>query len=211
MRSLVIVADQPLVVEAVRLAMRQTTGLQIIGHVRGTQPVAGAIARVSPDIVLIDDMDDRELAVERIAEVARAVPRAHILLLTMGMKEDWLEQAIAAGAQGILCKGLHPLSFATLVREIVNGNVYHRYTPAERVRKEEHLGLTKRELQILRLMAGGAPNGGIARELWVTEQTVKFHLSNIYRKLGVRNRTEAAHYAHVHGLLDMTDQLALAS
>jgi DNA-binding NarL/FixJ family response regulator len=143
--------------------------------------------------------------------VAKAAPRAHVLLLTMAMKEDWLDDALSAGAHGILCKGLHPLSFATLVREIVSGNVYHRYVPAERVRKEPDLGLTKREMEILQLMAGGAQNGVIARELWVTEQTVKFHLSNIYRKLGVRNRTEAAHYAHVHGLLEPAEQMALAS
>jgi DNA-binding NarL/FixJ family response regulator len=51
-------------------------------------------------------------------------------------------------------------------------------------------------------MAAGATNSSVARQLWVTEQTVKFHLSNIYRKLGVANRTEASHYAYTHGLLD---------
>jgi DNA-binding NarL/FixJ family response regulator len=64
------------------------------------------------------------------------------------------------------------------------------------------LDLTTRELEILRSAAGGASNGQIANQLFVTEQTVKFHLSNVYRKLGVANRTEASHYAHVNGLLD---------
>ena len=64
--------------------------------------------------------------------------------------------------------------------------------------------LTARELEILRWVAAGASNSAIARELFVTEQTVKFHLSNVYRKLGVANRTEASHYAHVHGLIDAT-------
>jgi DNA-binding NarL/FixJ family response regulator len=67
-------------------------------------------------------------------------------------------------------------------------------------------GLTNRELEILQLVAGGSPNGRIARELWVTEQTVNFHLSNISRQLGVRNRTEAAHYAHVHRLFEPAEQ-----
>jgi DNA-binding NarL/FixJ family response regulator len=61
--------------------------------------------------------------------------------------------------------------------------------------------LTQRELEILRLAAGGASNSRIASELWIAEQTVKFHLSNTYRKLGVANRTEASHYAHLAGLL----------
>ena len=63
--------------------------------------------------------------------------------------------------------------------------------------------LTAREVEILGLAAQGLTNGRIGRELWITEQTVKFHLSNVYRKLGVSNRTEASHFAYVHGLLDM--------
>ena len=61
--------------------------------------------------------------------------------------------------------------------------------------------LSARELEVLRLVAAGSTNSEIARKLWVTEQTVKFHLSNIYRKLEVGNRTEASRYAHVNGLL----------
>ena len=65
----------------------------------------------------------------------------------------------------------------------------------------DHAGLTERELEILRLVSSGAKNGDIARSLWITQQTVKFHVSNIYRKLDVSNRTEACHYAHVNGLV----------
>ena len=61
--------------------------------------------------------------------------------------------------------------------------------------------LTRRELEILRLVADGSSNGQLAKKLWVTEQTVKFHLSNIYRKLEVANRTEASRWAHLNGLL----------
>ena len=61
--------------------------------------------------------------------------------------------------------------------------------------------MTARELEVLRLAADGATNGDIAHKLWVTEQTVKFHLSNVYRKLNVANRTEASRYAHLNGLV----------
>jgi DNA-binding CsgD family transcriptional regulator len=63
-------------------------------------------------------------------------------------------------------------------------------------------GLTRRELEVLRLVSGGATNRAVAATLWVTDQTVKFHLSNVYRKLGVRNRFEAARWAWENGLLD---------
>ena len=65
----------------------------------------------------------------------------------------------------------------------------------------EHSSLTERELEILQLVASGATNADIARQLWITQQTVKFHVSNVYRKLDVGNRTEACHYAHVNGLV----------
>ena len=66
---------------------------------------------------------------------------------------------------------------------------------------DSNRGLTQRELEILRLVAEGHSNGELARTLWVTEQTVKFHLSNIYRKLNVANRTEASRWAQLNGLL----------
>ena len=66
---------------------------------------------------------------------------------------------------------------------------------------QDQPGLTKRELEILQLVAEGHSNGELARMLWVTEQTVKFHLSNIYRKLDVANRTEASRWAQLHDLL----------
>jgi len=70
--------------------------------------------------------------------------------------------------------------------------------------KDAVAALTKRELEILQLVAEGHSNSQLARILWVTEQTVKFHLSNIYRKIDVANRTEASRWAQVHGLLDTT-------
>ena len=72
----------------------------------------------------------------------------------------------------------------------------------------EHSTLTEREAEILRFVASGATNAEIARQLWITQQTVKFHVSNVYRKLDVANRTEACHYAHVNGLVAPGEPLA---
>ena len=118
----------------------------------------------------------------------------------MRMDTEWLDQAFQAGAQAAVSKSVHPVSLGTLLREIAHGNVVHRYEPAADAAAAADCPLTDRELEILRLVAEGYTNGRIARELWVTEQTVKFHLSNTYRKLGVANRTEASRYAHIHNL-----------
>jgi len=87
------------------------------------------------------------------------------------------------------------------VREIVRGNVFHAFANGATQGVPKHHELTARELEILQLAASGNSNRRIAERLWVTEQTVKFHLSNVYRKLGVSNRTEASHLAHMDGLL----------
>ncbi len=125
------------------------------------------------------------------------------------MDPDWLDQIFEAGAIGAISKATYAGALGTLVRETLNGHIFHRpsgvRTPIGQLPSmvaAEDLPLTGREIEILQLVAAGSTNGDVARRLWVTEQTVKFHLRNIYRKLEVANRTEASHYAHVNGLVN---------
>jgi DNA-binding NarL/FixJ family response regulator len=197
MKSLVIVADGSIAAHSVRLALRQTSGFHVVGFVDGRKPAAGALLQARPDVVVVDDMPDPALAPARLREIRAALPDATALLLSRDMDDDRLEAAFEAGARAVICKSVHPVSLATLLREITDGNIAYRYEP--RRRSEVHdCPLTERELEILRYVAQGHTNSRIARSLWVTEQTVKFHLSNIYRKLGVANRTEASRQAYLH-------------
>jgi DNA-binding NarL/FixJ family response regulator len=207
MKRLLIIADHSLVVHAIRLALRQTAGFQVVGFVDGRQSASGHLNELRPDVVLVDDMQNTDHALARLSEVAEQAPAARALLLTARMEDEWLEQAFEAGASAVVSKTVHPVALGTLLREIVQGNVVHRY---RRVRPAANVDcpLTTRELEILRLAAQGQTNGQIARALWVTEQTVKFHLSNTYRKLGVANRTEASRYAHLNDLVAPHEQLA---
>jgi DNA-binding NarL/FixJ family response regulator len=209
MKRLLIVADHSLVIHGIRLALRQTAGFQVAGFVDGRVAIAGALERVTPDIVLMDDMQEPEHALARLREVAALAPAAQTVLITQRMDDEWIQEAFEAGAHAVISKTVHPVALGTLLREISQGNVVHRYQPrAAAVQEEEECPLTQRELEILCLVAEGQTNGRIARQLWVTEQTVKFHLSNTYRKLGVANRTEASRYAYVHDLVSPREQLA---
>lgn len=208
MKRLLIIADHSLVIHSIRLALRQTAGFQVAGFVDGRTSIADALERVAPDIVLMDDMQEAEHALARLREVAEVTPTAQTVLLTARMEDDWIGQAFAAGAQAVISKSVHPVALGTLLRETAHGNVVHRYQPVAVETQEEECPLTQRELEILGLVAQGYTNGRIARQLWVTEQTVKFHLSNTYRKLGVANRTEASRYAYVHDLVSPREQLA---
>jgi DNA-binding NarL/FixJ family response regulator len=202
MKRLLIIADHSFVVEAIRLALRQTAGFKVVGFVDGRRDASFAIREAKPDVVLVDEMQQPAHALERLRETAAEAPNAKSLLLTLQMQESWQQEAFAAGAHAIVSKSVHPVSLGTLVREIANGNVVHSYRPpAPADTAAEECPLTDRELEILRLVAEGLTNSRIARTLWVTEQTVKFHLSNTYRKLGVANRTEASRYAYMHNLV----------
>jgi DNA-binding NarL/FixJ family response regulator len=208
MKRLLIIADHSFVVQAIRLALRQTAGFQVVGFVDGRVSARQSLTELNPDVVLVDDMQEPENALARLREVEDLLPDARSLLLTMRMDSEWLEDAFEAGADAVISKTVHPVTLGTLLREISQGNVVHRFQPQRQAAAGDACPLTDRELEILKLVAEGYTNGKIARELWVTEQTVKFHLSNTYRKLGVANRTEASRYAHLHDLVTPRERLA---
>jgi DNA-binding NarL/FixJ family response regulator len=215
MNRLLIVADHSLVAHAIRLALKQTAGFQVVGVLDGRLSARDALLELRPDVVLVDDMHDPRAdetrnpdhALARLRDAGEHVPAAQRLLLTLRMNDAWMNQAFEAGAHAVLSKTMHPVSLGTMLREVVRGNVVHRFErrPAAVI---IDCPLTLREKEILGLVAEGATNGQIARMLWVTEQTVKFHLSNTYRKLGVANRTEASHYAHVNNLVTAAEAVA---
>jgi DNA-binding NarL/FixJ family response regulator len=200
----VIVADNTLAAEALRRELRHVPGCRVIGFVNGRHPCGIPTAEAEPDVVIVDDMTAHGTALARIREIRVAVPDAKVVLVTTSMDPDWLAEAGDAGIDAAIAKTTWPTTIGLLVREVAAGHVFHAFarTPPSVRRSDADVPLTARELEILRSAAGGASNGQIADQLYVTEQTVKFHLSNVYRKLGVANRTEAAHFAHVHGLVN---------
>jgi len=196
-----IVADNAVTAHGIKLEMRHATGCRVVGFVSGRRSCGVIAAQEKPDVVLLDDMHSTQLTLERIAELRRAVPSAKIVLLTLCMDVTWLSDAAEAGIDAAVAKTARPGGIGSLVREIVRGNVFHAFAGGVSRSVRKHHELTPRELEILQLVASGNSNRRIAERLWVTEQTVKFHLSNVYRKLGVSNRTQASHLAHMDGLV----------
>jgi DNA-binding NarL/FixJ family response regulator len=201
----VIVTDNGFAAEAIRRSFRGTSGVRVAGYVDGRRQCGPAVAEARPDVVIVDEMTWSANAVARISEIRRSAPAAKIIVLTAEAGAEWLGDAVRAGADAAIAKTVQPTTLGLLVREIWAGTIHHAFSNrrASSTADAGHGKLTPRELEILQLVASGASNALIARQLWVTEQTVKFHLSNVYRKLGVANRTEAGHYAHVHGLTDL--------
>ena len=149
--------------------------------------------------------DDGPSGISWLLDVRERFPNVKIIVLSTSSDPVGIQAAFSAGAVAFVVKKAHPDDLAVAVRQAYEHSIYlpgfvagNGHDPTEAHRRR---GLTRRELEILRLVAEGHSNAELARMLWVTEQTVKFHLSNIYRKLNVSNRTEASRWAQVHGLL----------
>jgi len=206
-KRLIVVADNSLIVEAIRSGLHESGMFELLGYTDPYKASARLIAGAGADLVLLDEADRSDRAIALIRSIREELEDVTVIVLTVGMEGEWLRRAFEAGAAGAISKAVHPTALATLVREAMSGHIVHPLSSVagESKSTQEHVAeqcsLTDRELQILQLVAAGATNSEIARQLWITQQTVKFHVSNIYRKLEVANRTEACHYAHVNGLV----------
>lgn len=209
-RRVVVVADNSLIVEAVRIGFRASGDFNLVGYAKGETTSARTILDAAPDAILLDDMDQSPRSIELLRAIRREDRMVAVLMLSVQLAENWLDRAFGAGATAVISKATQPTALVTLVRETLNGHIVHRPSQTAPTRDRtlatdaEDLPLTRRELEILQLVASGSTNGAIAQRLWVTEQTVKFHLRNIYRKLDVANRTQASHFAHARGLIDLS-------
>jgi DNA-binding NarL/FixJ family response regulator len=214
-KRLVVVAEDSLIVEAIEIALRKSGEFSLLGHLDVQSASVEKIIEDRPDVVLIDEMDQSDRAVDLIRQIRAERDSVEVIVLTLSPESAWLDDIFEAGASAAVSKATNPAALATLIRETLDGRVLHVHKPVApasglsgRSGAGEESVLSSRELEVLRLVAAGSTNSDIARKLWVTEQTVKFHLSNIYRKLEVANRTEASHYAHVNGLLNGGEAVA---
>jgi DNA-binding NarL/FixJ family response regulator len=202
--GLLIVADRTPAAEAIRRELQSTVPYAILGSVDGRQSCAAIVAAARPRVVVFDEMRERHQTLRCIRECRSSVPQAKLVLVTFTLDRRLLADAAAAGIDAAIAKRVQPGNLGALLCEIVEGNVFHAFDQLPPSNKTATAaGLTARETEILTLVTAGASNARIARELWVTQQTVKYHLSNVFRKLGVTNRTEASHYAHVHRIVEL--------
>jgi DNA-binding NarL/FixJ family response regulator len=206
----VILDPHPLWVDAVE---RILDGLGIRTAAKATLPeeAFAAAQEHEPDVLVaeIASEGDRLAGLACVKRVRETLPQIRVVILSGFGDPQHIQVALDAGAAAYVLKTAHPDDLATAIRQAFDPSMYLAGTKTGRrslLREAngDSTDLTHRELEILRLVAQGHSNGELAKMLWITEQTIKFHLSNIYRKLDVGNRTEASRWAQVHGLLDGT-------
>ena len=194
--------DQPLIRTGIRGALAGVDDLQVVGEASSQAQVLPLIARTTPDVVLLDlQMPDGEglLSLHHIRE---AHPDVKVIVLSDTREPVDIVSVLEAGACGYMLKSIDPFDLAAAIRQAVNGTFYSLGGIPFRasITAGSAAELSTREIEVLQRVAVGLSNRAIAKELWLSDQTVKFHLRKIYRKLGVTNRTEAALYAFQRGL-----------
>lgn len=210
-----VLADQhPLFLEGLERVLGEI-GVEVVGKASSAEHALALVDEQEPDLLVTEiQLDGNEM--DGIGCVREARSRVHHLrAVAISTLDDphWVSAAFEAGAKAYVLKTAEPDDLAGAVRQAFTRSVYVApepltgFQPATVTHLDAQHGLTRREIEILRLVAEGHSNAELARMLWVTEQTVKFHLGNIYRKLQVANRTEASRWAQLHGLLDRTSHV----
>lgn len=211
-RTAVLLDRHPLWLEAVHRVLDR---LQVTTVGKTTSPTDALrlIERHEPSLFVTGiSMNEGEIdGLACVRLVRQGAPQVRPIVLSMHCDTAHVNEALAAGALAYVFKSAHPDDLASAVRQVFEHSIYFSGTrPAAPAPRATTLPneLTPREHEILRLVAEGYSNAQLAKMLWVTEQTIKFHLSNVYRKLNVANRTEAARWAQVYGLLEPTEAIA---
>jgi DNA-binding NarL/FixJ family response regulator len=199
----VIADDHRLVLDGIRRALEADGEFEIVGETQSGTQVLPLVAREKPDLVLLDVRMPHMDGLACLDEIRRRHPEIKVVMLSASTSGDLIETALRRGASAYVVKSVNPDDLPATLRQALEGNIHTAIgLDNEQQSGAKALGLTEREITILGALARGLSNDEIAKEFWVAPQTVKFHLTNIYRKLGVKNRTEATRLAYQHGLVE---------
>jgi DNA-binding NarL/FixJ family response regulator len=214
--TVLVVDDQRLVREGIASLLNIQEGIRVIGQaVNGQEAIEKALA-LCPDVILMDVRMPVVDGIVATAQIHRQLPGCQVIMLTTFDDEEYIVKSLRAGAVGYLLKDIPASQLARAV-QLAHAGIY-QLDPAVAGKLVGMLGsarlersplpapaplendLTERELEVLRLIGTGATNREIADRLVVSEGTVKNHVSSILSRLGLRDRTQAALFAHEHGL-----------
>jgi NarL family two-component system response regulator LiaR len=212
---IVIADDHAIVREGLRTLLATEPQLQLVGEAADGVEAVAQVRAQRPDVALLDLVMPRMGGVEAIEAIHRDVPDTRVLVFSNYADDDNVFSAIRAGAAGYVLKDASPDELLSAIRQVAQGaaalhpSVARKVleelsrTPAELEPALTDEALTEREVEVLRLVARGYSNQEIADQLWVTERTIRAHVSAILHKLQLANRTQAALYALREGLADL--------
>ena len=212
LNRVVVVDDHSLFLDGIT-GLLESAGYSIIGQAVEGETAMKIIRKTKPDLVLLDILMPGMNGLEVLKEIKSFDPEIQVVMLTMSTREEDFLEAISAGADGYLLKDLSTKVFLNLIKGLEQGVaaidpkmttvLMHEYRTISVEGSETNACLTEREMELVSLLVAGKSNKEIAERLFISENTVKYHIRNILQKLGVQNRTEAAAYALKEGIVDL--------
>jgi len=207
---IVVAEDHAVVREGLRMFLGLDPEFEIVGEAQTGQDAIELARSLHPNVVLMDLLMPGVDGIKATAAIREAQPDVEVVALTSVLEDASVAGAIRAGAVGYLLKNASPDELRSAIRAAAQGQVRLSPEAAARLVREVRApespeALTKREIEVLRLVAAGRANKEIARELEVAEQTIKAHVSSILAKLGVQSRTQAALHAFRIGLVSSSE------
>jgi DNA-binding NarL/FixJ family response regulator len=215
MTSVLIVDDQALVRVGLRKILESEAEMNVVGEAVDGEDAVSAARRLRPDVVLMDIRMPVLDGIEATRRIVRAQPTAHVLMLTTFGLDNYVFDALRAGASGFMLKDAPPEEIAAAVRIVASGEAL--IAPAvtraviEEFAKQPTVAqpspppalaeLTRREQEVLDLLARGLSNAEICKQLVISEATTKTHVARILQKLGLRDRVQAVIYAYETGII----------
>jgi DNA-binding NarL/FixJ family response regulator len=197
----VLAEDHALMRDAVRMVFAEVEDIELVGEVANGHDLLPLVDDEQPDFVLLDVQLPGLDGLACLEALASHHPEVQVAMLSAVDDRQVIESSFRRGALGYIRKTVNPFDLPAAIRQIVDGTVIHRPLSTPEGGLAPHApGLSEKEAGVLAELAQGYSNKEIAARLWLSEQTVKFHLRNIYRKLGITSRTEALRYAFEHDL-----------
>jgi DNA-binding NarL/FixJ family response regulator len=203
--KVLIADDHPLMLAGVRRVLERGDNIEIVGEAHSGPELMSMVERRRPQLVLMDLRMPGMEGTECIEQLRDEWPEVKSVVLSACDDRASIDAALNAGASAYIVKSVHPADIASVLRQAAAGSVFHATStprPSDDTESESReVRLTERQRTILASVAAGLTTATISSNLWVSEHTVKFHLTNIYRAIGVANRAGAVRYALEHGIV----------
>ena len=209
--KIIIVDDHVLFREGLAAIIRSETDIEIMGQAGSVQEAIEVVKTLKPDLVLMDFGLPDGTGADATRAILKEYPQCKIIFLTMSEEDEHLFAAIRSGAKGYLLKNMRPSKLISTLRSVQQGEsalsrsmTLRLMEELARTKETPRTGdptLTRREMEVLRELASGVSNQEIAQHLFISENTVKYHVHSILEKLNLSDRRDAAIYAREHGLI----------